>query len=267
MQSPNSLTATAGSLTTARLERLRRIVQDNHFDAVALTPSPTLLYLTQISYHVSERPIILFVPPVGDPAMIIPALELPKIADNPPFPMRFFSYGDAEGYLPAFEQACKALGLEGKKIGVEGLKMRVLEGQLIERYAEDCSVLSADDAIMTIRLYKDDSEIASMWKAINISQAALEATLKHVRVGMTDRQITNILLNHMAELGSGGNAFEPIVLAGANSAQPHGVPGESVLRDGDLLLFDFGTTTDGYPADITRTFAVGEIDPELRTIY
>src|SRR5260221_12593074 len=94
-------------------------------------------------------------------------------------------------------------------------------------------------------------------KAINISEAALEATLKQGKVGMTERQITNILLNHMAELGSGGNAFEPTVLAGANSAQPHGVPGDAVLRDGDLLLFDFGPTTDGYPPDVTRAVHVG----------
>jgi Xaa-Pro dipeptidase len=39
------------------------------------------------------------------------------------------------------------------------------------------------------------------------------------------------------------------------------------VQSGDLLLFDFGATYRGYLADITRTFGVGELDPELTQIY
>src|SRR5258708_38659721 len=88
-----------------------------------------------------------------------------------------------------------------------------------------------------------------------------------IGVGMTKNQITTLLLNKMAELGSGGNAFDPIVLSGPNSALPHGVPSDRRLQAGELLLFDFGTTFDGYPADITRVFAVGSLDDELRKGY
>jgi Xaa-Pro dipeptidase len=264
---PVNVTSTTDTVTTARLEKLRRVVQQSGFYAVALVPGPTLAYVTKISYHTNERPLILFVPTEGDPAMIIPTLEVPKIADNPPFPIRFFSYSDSDGYRGAFEQCCKALGLDGKTVGVEGLKMRVLEGQLIQQYAAGCNVTSADDAIMSIRLHKEADEIAAMRQAIAVSEAALEATVSKVKVGMTERQITNILLNEMADRGSGGNAFEPIVLTGANSAQPHGVPGDAVVQSGDVLLFDFGTTYEGYPADITRCFAIGDIGDEMKKIY
>jgi Xaa-Pro dipeptidase len=128
-------------------------------------------------------------------------------------------------------------------------------------------IVSADDTLIKVRLYKASDEIASMRKAIQVSEAALDVTLKAIKIGMTERQITNILLNAMADLDGGGNPFDPIVLIGPNSAQPHGVPGNRALQDGDLLLFDFGTTYEGYPSDITRTFAVGKIDPELVTIY
>lgn len=255
------------TISAERMERLRQIVREGGYEAAALNPSPTLKYLTKISYHLSERPVILFIPAHGDAAMIIPQLELPKIADNPPFPTRFFSYTDTDGYLGAFEQACKALGLAGKRLAVEGLKMRVLEGQLIQKYAPNCTVISADAEIMRLRLYKSADEIAAMREAIRVTEAALDATLPKVRPGMTEQQVTNLLLNAMAELGSGGNAFDPIILTGPNSALPHGNPGAAVVKEGDLLLFDFGTTFDGYPADLTRTFAVGEIDAELKKIY
>src|SRR5262249_20654246 len=155
------------------------------------------------SYHLSERPILLIIPAEGDAAMIIPTLEVPKIIDALPFPIRFFSYNDGEGYRPAFEQSCKALGLSNRSIAVEGLQMRVLEGQLLQEYAPGCKVIAADSTLIKLRLYKEEAEIAAMRKAIAISEAALEKTLARVKVGMTEQQITNILLNEMADLDGG----------------------------------------------------------------
>src|SRR5438105_15736425 len=90
----------------ARLDRLRKIEQEAGYDAVALVPGPSLLYLTHVSYHLSERPIVLIAPAVGDPAMIIPRLEVPKINDAAPFPIQLFSYSDADASLPALGQGC-----------------------------------------------------------------------------------------------------------------------------------------------------------------
>jgi Xaa-Pro aminopeptidase len=262
-----STDSTAFSSKSARLEKLRQIAREGGYDAIALVPGPTLLYLTGVSYHLSERPILAFIPPQGDAALIVPQLEFQKMVDAEPFAVRSFTYTDTDGYLTAFDQACRALGLSGKRVGVEGLKMRVLEGQLIERYAPGCTVDAADDSIIAIRLHKEPGEIAAMRKAIAVSERALESILPKIRIGMTEQQVKNLLLNAMAEFGSGGNAFEPIVLGGPNSALPHGVPSDRPLQRGDLLLFDYGTAFDGYPADITRTFAVDEIDDELKKIY
>jgi hypothetical protein len=62
-------------------------------------------------------------------------------------------------------------------------------------------------------------------------------------------------------------AFGPIVAAGPNSALPHATPTDRKLQRGDLLVVDWGVYVDDYPSDLTRTFAVGEIDPELRRVY
>jgi Xaa-Pro dipeptidase len=60
--------------------------------------------------------------------------------------------------------------------------------------------------------------------------------------------------------------FTPIVCAGPQSANPHAVPGERRLQPGDLLIIDWGATFEGYVSDLTRTFAVGEVEPELARI-
>ncbi|MCC7446398.1 MAG: aminopeptidase P family protein [Anaerolineae bacterium] len=250
-----------------RLAKLQAIIRQAGLDAAAFVPGPNIFYLTGVSFHLSERPTILIVPATGEAAMILPSLEMPKIVDAAPFPMRFFSYTDSEGAQPAFERACQGLNLSGQKLGVEGLRMRVLEGQLFARYASGCVVTAADDVLMKLRLHKDQDEIEAMRRAIALSQKALDATLAQIHPGMTERQIVNILLMALSEQGSDGNAFEPIVLSGPGTAHPHGMTGDRPIRAGELLLFDFGGTYHGYPADITRTFGVGALDPELVTIY
>jgi Xaa-Pro dipeptidase len=247
-----------------RLEKLKTMARQSGLDAIALVPSHNLVYLTGIHFRMMERSLVLFIPVDGEPQMIIPSLEVPLVAEKP-FPMTLHSYTDAEGYRPTYERVCSAFS--GKKIGVEGMKMRVTEGQLIEQYAPGAQVIPADDTIQHFRLHKDTTEIEMLCKAIATAEAAIDAVVPQVRAGMTERDIMNKLLNAMVEAGSEGVAFEPIVLSGPNTAQPHGFAGNRVVSEGELLLFDWGTTHEAYVSDLTRTFAVGDINPELTKIY
>ncbi|MNI47647.1 putative peptidase [compost metagenome] len=71
----------------------------------------------------------------------------------------------------------------------------------------------------------------------------------------------------MKKVGASGPSFDTMVLSGPNTALPHGVPGERIIQPGDLLMFDMGVYAGGYASDITRTFAVGEIDSKLVEVY
>ena len=62
-------------------------------------------------------------------------------------------------------------------------------------------------------------------------------------------------------------SFDTMVLAGANSALPHGIPGANKMKRGDFVLFDLGVIIEGYCSDITRTVAFGEISEEQTRIY
>ncbi len=58
-----------------------------------------------------------------------------------------------------------------------------------------------------------------------------------------------------------------MVLTGTNGASPHGNPGLSLVKKGDLVLFDLGVVVDGYCSDITRTVAFGDINDKQKEIY
>jgi Xaa-Pro dipeptidase len=62
-------------------------------------------------------------------------------------------------------------------------------------------------------------------------------------------------------------SFGSIIASGPRTASPHTSASGRVLQPGELLLFDCGVAHHSYMADITRTFAVGEPDPELVEIY
>ena len=73
-----------------RLEKLQTALRASGADVVALVPGPTLTYVTGLSFHLSKRPMVLFIPAAGDPTLVIPTLEVSRVADNPPFPGKAF---------------------------------------------------------------------------------------------------------------------------------------------------------------------------------
>ncbi|KAA3659968.1 MAG: aminopeptidase P family protein [Chloroflexi bacterium] len=250
-----------------RLKRVQQQILANGLDGIVLMPGPNMLYVSDIHTHVSERPILLFIPADDDPAIIIPNLEAMKAKAAGIPEGRIFGWTDDEGYTGAFQQACAHLELADYLLGVEALHMRVLELELLKRYAPGLQTAHAEPIMMALRLVKDDAEVVAMEKAIDVAQKAMDALLPHIKIGMTEKQVAAMLTRLLLEGGADSIAFGPIVSTGPNSASPHAVPTDRVLQDGDLLVIDWGCFVDGYPSDITRTFAVGDIEPEFERIY
>ncbi len=129
------------------------------------------------------------------------------------------------------------------------------------------SLLPSRGLMGSLRASKSEEEIASMIRAQRISEKALEEVLHIIRPGMTEKEIMAELVYHMLKNGSEGNSFDPIVVTGAKTSMPHGVPGDKVVCDGDFVTMDFGSLSDGYCSDMTRTVAVGHATEEMRHIY
>jgi Xaa-Pro dipeptidase len=249
-----------------QLERLQKIVWQARLDTIALVPGSNLRYLTGISFHLLERPFIIFIPAEGEPAIVVPALEMKQLQETG-FPGTYFPWTDAEGYANAFTEASKTLNLADKNIGVEGLRMRVKESQLIQHYAPGSQIIDADEALIDLRIVKSSEEVEFHRRAVRISEQALSQLLEELQIGMTERQIARRLSELQIELGGAGDSFNPTVLVGPRSALPHGQPGDASLQQGDALLIDFGTVYKGHVSDITRTFFVGEPSARSRAVY
>ncbi|MCZ2128476.1 MAG: Xaa-Pro peptidase family protein [Anaerolineales bacterium] len=255
-------------MTSPRLEKLNASLRAANLDAAILNPGATLKYLCGVDFHLMERPVVLFVAPEREPILVLPELETLKL-DLIPFKTQGVAYGEnPDEWNAAFAQAVQTLNLDGKRIGVEPQQLRLLEFRRAQAAAPNADFPDAEEVFADLRLRKDGTEIASMRRAVKIAQDALEATLPLIKIGMTEKELSAELVLQLLRHGSDAEfPFAPIVSAGPNSANPHALPSERKLQNGDLLVIDWGATYDGYISDLTRTFEVGAADEECRKIH
>jgi Xaa-Pro dipeptidase len=255
-------------MTQSRLNKLNASLQTSGLDSVILNPGPMLKYLTGLSFHLMERPVVLLFAKDQDPAIVLPELELQKVASLP-YKLQVFAYPENPSeWDNAFRKAVQALGLEGKRIGVEPRQLRLLEFRHLKGAAPEADYPDASDVLSALRLKKDQVEVEAMRQAVRIAQAALEATIPLIKTGMTEKELSAELVVQLLRHGSEPETpFAPIVSGGPNSANPHASPSDRKLQAGDLLVIDWGATYDGYISDLTRTFAVGDVDEECVKIH
>lgn len=254
------------SMTTSRIDRLISLAASHNLAAIALVPGPNMVYFTGLHFHLSERPTVALFAPGAAPAIILPALEADK-PDKSPIKFQKFIYTDEKGPASAFQQACAALKLRGAWLGVEGRRMRVMETHYFDEFADGIKFEMAEPLIAQLRMKKDDAELAHMRKAIAIAEQALIETLPFVKAGVSEREVAAELLTRLLRAGTAEPPFQPIIASGENGALPHAfVTGRRIQR-GDLVTIDWGASVEGYFSDITRTYAIGEIDPEMRRAY
>ena len=252
-------------LLAARQKKLTDSLSQNGLDAAAIVPGANLYFLTGVQLHLMERPTVLIIFADGSMRAVIPELERMKWSAAMPGADTVY-WQDSDGFDEAFRRA--GLGAGRIRIGVEGQRMRVFEYQALTRGFTGADLRDAEAEIAHMRLCKDGLEISLMKQAIDISEKSLAAVIERLRPGMSERFIQAMLKSEMLDQGAEGFAFEPIVLAGPNSANPHGHPSESnKLEPGQALLFDFGASCGGYHADITRTFFCGSASSKHRDLY
>lgn len=156
----------------------------------------------------------------------------------------------------------------------DGVRTIALEDETLT-YAEytkwatalHATVMRLEDSIARLRVTKEDDEVEKIVAAQRIAEQALEEVMNDIRVGVTEKEIAARLTYLMLHYGAENMSFDPIVVSGANSSKPHGVPTEKTIAAGDFVTMDFGCIVDGYCSDMTRMVAVGHVTEEMQRVY
>ncbi len=160
-------------------------------------------------------------------------------------------------------QGIRRLFIEATKVSVMGAAKYRDTFSFVELVYTD----ELDSHIKELRKIKSEEEKQKIVKAQRIAEAAFEKVLNIIKPGVLERDIAAELEYLMRKGGAEGVSFDTIVVTGANSSKPHGVPGDTPVASGDFVTLDFGAIYDGYHSDTTRTIAVGNVSPEMLAVY
>lgn len=169
----------------------------------------------------------------------------------------------------------QALEEIAKIIKEDGLTKIGFDSQVTYGFYQGLSALFADyqliamsNFIEDLRMIKDETEIATIRRACQISDQAFIDVLDIIKPGQTTEMDVNHFLDHrMRQLGAEGASFEFIVASGYRSAMPHGRASEKVIQTGETLTLDFGCYYQHYVSDMTRTIHIGHVTDQEREIY
>ena len=250
-----------------RIEALADQLLQRGLDWVALNPGPSLHYLTGLSFHLMERPVVVLVGSNRRLKVILPELELAKVADLP-FEAEIHTFGDDPAtWQRIYETALQDISAIPLRVGVVPTQLRFLELDLLRKALPNADFVDGSDALAELRMRKGVEELKAIRQAAIIAQNALLNTLETVKPGQSELQISAELMVQLFRAGSEAELpFAPIVSTGPNTANPHASPTDCVLQEGEMLLIDWGASFGGYFSDITRTFFCGDPNDEMKQI-
>lgn len=153
------------------------------------------------------------------------------------------------------------------KIGLQADHVTLEQHKSIKKQFRGGRLSAVDDRLLAQRAIKDEKELAAIRRAVNVTQEAYLETLKYLKHGQSEYEIAAYLEYQIRLLGADGVSFPSIVAGATNASLPHAIPGSTKVRQGDVVLFDWGAVVDGYCADLTRVVGLGGISPKIREIY
>ncbi len=234
----------------ARLEAVRKHLDENGFDAVLVSQPENRLYLSGFTgtagvLVVSADEAVL----ATDSRYYIQVEE-----EAPNFQLERVGYDLHAGLVPVLKRmGATRVGFEEEHVTV-GERAR-LEGAFAPA---DVTLVPMGRFVDQLRAVKEPEEIDAIRRAVRITDEAYARTLEGLRAGMSEDQLAWEIRSRLHDLGVDELAFETIVAAGENSAKPHYRAGSAQIVTGEPLMIDMGARVDGYCGDLTRTVVLDE---------
>ncbi len=234
----------------ARLDRLRRRLDEDGLDALVVTKPQNIRWLTGFTGSAGAAVV------TADDLTVVTddryEIQVAQQLDAAAVAATVAIDRDRSGPVRAGVGAAARVGLEAGH--ATWATARQVDGWLDGR-----EVVATLDLIEALRQDKDPGEIARLRRAAGIADGALARIAPSLVAGRTEREVARDLDRTMVDLGAEGLSFPTIVATGPNSAKPHATPSDRPLAPGDAVVIDFGAAVDGYGSDMTRSFLIDPV--------
>lgn len=251
-----------------RQEKARRLMRENNLAAIVLAEGTSLDYFSGIRWWGGERLFTMVLPAKGEAFYVSPAFEEGRSREqiarapngnNPDVRI----WQEDESPYERVAQGLSDRGIASGTIGIEETVKFVFSDN-IRKAAASATFSSATPVTAGCRRIKSAHEIELMRLASHVTLDAYKATQSSLKIGMTHRQVGDLVIAAHRQLGFEGEA---LVLFDEFSAFPHGSVTPQIIREGTIILIDGGCKAEGYSSDITRMFVVGKPTDKMNKVF
>jgi Xaa-Pro aminopeptidase len=256
-----------------RLRAAAAAVADAGLGGLVITPGYDLRYLVGSRAQTFERLTALVLPATSEPTIVVPRLELASLKESAVTELGLAVRDWVDGDDP-YRLVADGLGGREEHEGIRSAPVAtaVTDSMPALHLLPLADVLGvvpvlATDVLRRLRMIKDAAEIDALRKA----GAAIDRV--HARVpeflvpGRTEADVAADIAEAIVAEGHSEVAFI-IVGSGPHGADPHHECSDRELRAGDIVVVDIGGPYEpGYNSDSTRTYSIGEPDPEVARRY
>ncbi|HPS69820.1 MAG TPA: Xaa-Pro peptidase family protein [Candidatus Cryosericum sp.] len=152
-------------------------------------------------------------------------------------------------------------------LGFEKERMPFAEAERMHAASPSVTMVPTENIVENMRMVKDARELGMMRAAGRVADAAYRAMIAQLTSGMTENDVAALLEYEMRKAGAQGTSFSTIVGSGPRGALPHGIASGKAIKEGEVVVIDFGVNYQGYMSDCTRTVALGDPGAEVRDVY
>ena len=267
-----------------RLAAAARATAEAGLAGLVITPGYDLRYLVGSRAQTFERLTALVVPAAGDPTMIVPRLELAAMKESAvgelgialrdwvdgddPYALVAAALGGSSAPLAVAGKSAP-LAVAGKSAPLAVAVTDSMPALHLLPMAETLGVVPvlATDVLRTLRMIKDAAEVEALRKAGEAIDRVHARVPEFLVPGRTEADVAADIAEAIVAEGHSEVAFI-IVGSGPHGADPHHECSDRELRSGDIVVVDIGGPYEpGYNSDSTRTYSIGEPDPDIARRY
>lgn len=261
----------------ARWQKCQKEMEKEGIDVLVLSQDTNVIYMTGYRtqlYDSNFRPFITVLKRGDDPVLIVPNLEEGSGRKESWFDDVRIWGGNCK-YKNAIEVVkaiFKEKNLNGTNVGMEldnGQRLGMLQSEFEELKGAfpNCTFKSCASMIWRIRRIKSAQEIKYFQEACRISDVSFDAVISTLKEGMTEKDIQRIMGSVMMKEGADFKGFIVVNSGTDRYDMMNPWASDRVLKNGDMVVLDFGAAYKGYWADITRGIFIGSISPRQKELY
>ncbi|KQR87964.1 M24 family metallopeptidase [Sphingomonas sp. Leaf343] len=242
----------------ARIARAEAALATIGADALLVTAGPSLRYFTGVSWSPTERLVALLIRLGRTPAMICPAFERGSLDAELAIDADVLLWEEHEDPVALVADAAGPTAT----IALDPL----LPFMITERVRASRRVTDGAPVIDGLRRIKSPAELALMRQAMAMTLEVHRRASRILTPGIRASTVKRFIDDAHRAVGAAGSTFCAVQF-GLATAFPHGLPGDQELEEGQLVLVDTGCLVDGYHSDLTRTYAFGDVDADIRATW